>query len=203
MSTTLVLLFGPPAVGKMTVGAELERLTGFPLYHNHLSIESVLPVFDYGEPAFERLVALQRREMFREVASSTLPGLVFTFVWAFNEPDDLEYVREVAAIFDAEGGRVVYVELRADLATRLARNEGESRLAAKPSKRDVEASRARLLESDERWQTSSDGAFPLSPHLVIDTSDMSAEAVAEHIADHFGLRSSNRPPPRPSGYSSE
>ena len=57
----LVFLIGPPAVGKMTVGAELARRTGLPLYHNHLSIEAVLPVFEYGSPAFDRLVALLGR----------------------------------------------------------------------------------------------------------------------------------------------
>jgi hypothetical protein len=30
---TLVIIFGPPAVGKMAVGMELEHLTGFRLFH--------------------------------------------------------------------------------------------------------------------------------------------------------------------------
>ena len=67
---TLVFLLGPPAVGKMTVGQELSRLTGLALYHNHLSIESVLPVFDFGSPAFNRLVTLQRKEMMREPSNT-------------------------------------------------------------------------------------------------------------------------------------
>ncbi len=63
---TLVFLFGPPAVGKMTVGGALSRLTGLPLAHNHLSIEAVLPVFGYGEPAFNRLVTTIRKERIAE-----------------------------------------------------------------------------------------------------------------------------------------
>ena len=51
MSQTLVVIVGPPAVGKMAVGTELSALTGLPLFHNHLSIEAVLPVFDFGSPA--------------------------------------------------------------------------------------------------------------------------------------------------------
>ena len=46
----LVVLFGPPAVGKMTVGRELERLTGLPLFHNHMTIELVVPFFDFDTP---------------------------------------------------------------------------------------------------------------------------------------------------------
>jgi len=37
---TLVFIVGPPAVGKMTVGRELSSLTGFPFFHNHLTIEA-------------------------------------------------------------------------------------------------------------------------------------------------------------------
>ncbi|MCH7663235.1 MAG: shikimate kinase, partial [Chloroflexi bacterium] len=40
-----IILFGPLAVGKMTVGQELEKLTGLKLFHNHLTIELVLPFF--------------------------------------------------------------------------------------------------------------------------------------------------------------
>ena len=86
MTPTLVVIFGPPAVGKMAVGAELSALTGFPLFHNHLSIEAVLPVFEFGTPAFGRLVGEFRERVFVEVAESDLPGLIFTYVWAFDDP---------------------------------------------------------------------------------------------------------------------
>ena len=51
----LVVLFGPPAVGKMTVGRELERFTGLRLFHNHMTIDLALRFFDWGTPAFEKL----------------------------------------------------------------------------------------------------------------------------------------------------
>lgn len=184
---TLVFLVGPPAVGKMTVGRALSEVTGLPLFHNHLSIEAVLPVFDFGTPSFSRLVGMLRREVIGEAARSELPGLIFTFVWAFNEPGELDYVRSLARIFEEEGGRVVYVELWADLDTRLARNETASRLEAKASKRDVVASRARLLEAEERWQFRPLGDFPLQPHLFIDNSALSPQEAAESIAEAFDL----------------
>ena len=42
----LVCIFGPPAVGKMTVGRELSRQTGSKLLHNHMTIEPVLDKCD-------------------------------------------------------------------------------------------------------------------------------------------------------------
>src|SRR5262245_15455903 len=85
---TLLFIIGAPAVGKMTVGYEIARRTGMRLFHNHMSIEPVLRFFDYGTPPFARLVEGFRRSVFEEVAKSDLPGLVFTFVWAFDLPSE-------------------------------------------------------------------------------------------------------------------
>jgi shikimate kinase len=187
MEKTLVAIVGPPAVGKMTVGLELSAITGIPLFHNHLSIEAVLPVFEYGSEPFTRLVHDFRFAVFREAAGSDLPGLIYTYVWAFDRPGDLASVDEMRALFEERGGRTVFVELQADLATRLRRNESDLRLAAKRSKQDVAASRERLLANDERYQLNSNGSFPFADHLLIDNSALSARDAAERIVQHFGL----------------
>ncbi len=169
------------------MGLELSAQTGFPLFHNHVSIEAVLPVFEFGTPEFNRLVGRFRDQMFREAAGSALPGLIFTMMWGFGLPSELAFVEEVKSIFEAQGGRVVFAELEADLATRLDRNASELRLSAKPSKRDLAASRARLLAAEEKYQLNSDGDFPFAAHVKIDNSNLEARVVAEMIATHFGL----------------
>jgi len=187
MSQTLVIIFGPPAVGKMAVGTELSALTGLPLFHNHLSIEAVLPVFDFGSPAFSRLVGGFRERMFAEVAGSELPGLIFTYVWAFNEAGDREFIEGIKALFESGGGRTVFVELWADQETRLERNGHPDRLSAKASKRDVESSSRRLVELDRQYRLTSEGDFPFPEYLHIDNTEKPAGEVARSIADHFGL----------------
>lgn len=184
---TLVWLFGPPAVGKMTVGLELSRLTGLPLFHNHVSIEAVLPVFAYGTPPFNRVVGRFRDHVFQEAARSDLPGLIFTMMWAFDSESDLQFVEKQKAVFEAEGGRAVFVELQAATETRIARNESELRLSAKPSKRDVAASRARLLAADSTYRLDSGGDFPFEAYLRIDNTHLEPVAVAERIREHFHL----------------
>lgn len=82
----LVLLFGPQAVGKMTVGEQLARLTGLKLFHNHMTIELVSHFFSYGTATGKRLVNLFRQAIFEEVAKSELEGLIFTYVWYFDSP---------------------------------------------------------------------------------------------------------------------
>jgi len=184
---TLVFLIGPPAVGKMTVGLALQELTGLRLFHNHLSIEAVLPVFPFGSEPFGRLVGEFRVRIFEEVAESDLPGLIFTYVWAFDDPGDRRFVEKMKQIFEVRGGRAVFVELWADLETRLARNATELRTTWKPSKRDVALSRERLLDHESRYRMSSDGDFPFGEHLRIDNSRLEPGQVAEQIVAHFGL----------------
>jgi hypothetical protein len=184
----LLILVGPPAVGKMTVGHEIAKRTGLRLFHNHATIELVLPFFSYGSPQFRSLVAEIRRRIFEEVAASDLSGLIFTYVWAFDDPRDARAVEEYAAIFRRRGGRVVFAELEASQDERLRRNATEFRLAEKPSKRDIEASRRRLLEHDERYQLNSRGAFDDRPdYFRLETTDLTAAAAAELIITHFAL----------------
>ena len=79
-------------------------------------------------------------------------------------------------------------ELEAGQAERLRRNECVSRLAEKPSKRDLEASRRRLLEHDARDQLNSGGKFDGRPdYLRIDNTLLAPGEVAERVIGHFGL----------------
>ena len=41
----LVLIVGAGAVGKMTVGQELMKITNLRLFHNHMMIEPVIDIF--------------------------------------------------------------------------------------------------------------------------------------------------------------
>jgi hypothetical protein len=184
----LVILFGPPAVGKMAVGMELERITGLRLFHNHMSIDLALRFFEFGEPAFQRLVAEFRTRIFEEVAASTLPGLIFTFVWSLDDPRDRAFIDRTCEIFRARGAGVCFVELAATLDERLRRNETELRLAEKRPKRNLERSRANLLalEGEHRLNTDGDFFYP-ERWLRIDNTHLPPDAVARQIADALDL----------------
>ena len=184
----LVIIFGPPAVGKMAVGLELERITGMRLFHNHMSIDLALRFFDFGDPAFHRLVEEFRTRIFEEVAASALPGLVFTFVWALDDERERAYIDRTCEIFRAYGAEVCFVELAASLDERLRRNETELRLAEKRPKRDLVRSRANLLALDAEHRLNTDGGFFYPERwLRIDNTHLHPYAVARRIVDAFGL----------------
>ena len=184
----LLFVVGPPAVGKMSVGQAITERTGLRLFHNHIAIELALRYFDFGTPAFHRLDGAIRRLVIEEVAASDLPGLVFTYVWAFNLPEDQAQVEEYAKPFRERGARVLFVELEAPQAERLKRTAGESRLAEKPSRRDLEAVRRDLLDDDARYQLNSGGKFDGRPdYLRINNTHLTPGEVAERVIEHFAL----------------
>ncbi|MFC7104112.1 hypothetical protein ACFQQB_28955 [Nonomuraea rubra] len=173
----------------MTVAYEIAQLTGMKVFHNHLAIEPVLRFFEFGSEPYVRLVGEFRRRVFEEVAASDLAGLIFTFVWAFDVPEDEAELERYAAPFRNREGRVFYLELSASQEVRLERNKGELRLAEKPSKRDLDWSRQNLLEMDAKYQLNSNGAFKdRADYLQIDNTELSAAAVAQLAINHFGLR---------------
>ncbi|MEU3769930.1 AAA family ATPase [Amycolatopsis keratiniphila] len=166
-----VVIFGPPAVGKMTVGEELCKLSGFKLFHNHMAVEPVLGIFPFGSPPFGRLVNEFRRRVIEEAADAALPGLVFTYVWGLELPEDTELIGSYVDIVRSRGGRTRFVELYADLDERLERNTTELRLDRKPSKRDLEFSRANLLEFDRDYVMNTDGSRRTCAQDLIERHD--------------------------------
>ena len=95
----LVLICGPQAVGKMTVGQELTKITDLKLFHNHMTIEPLLQLFEHKSKEFKELNTLFRQQIFEKFANSSEYGLIFTYVWAFNMKEDWEYVENISKLF--------------------------------------------------------------------------------------------------------
>ena len=185
----LLLIIGPPAVGKMTVGREIARRSTFRLFHNHHTIEPLVQVFDHGTTPFMILNSEFRRRVIEEAASH-LVDLIFTFVWQLEDPGDDREVRELVAPYEVSGGQVLVVELSAGLPTRLERNRGEDRIAAKPTKRDVEWSDGNVRELEQyrlnsdptgAHSTPADAFLGEHPHLRLDTTALSAPESADRV----------------------
>lgn len=188
----LVLVIGPPAVGKMTVGQEIARRTTYRLFHNHQSIDPLLSVFDYGSTSFTRLNEMIRREVFAEAIASGIPGLIFSCVVALDDQADIRRVEGYVRPVIEAGGRVDVVELTADLATRVAREGSENRLLHKSSKRDVDWARGNVHDMERDFVMTAaglpDGRLPWPwPHVVVDTVADPPPVTAERIIDHLQL----------------
>ncbi|MDP5272852.1 AAA family ATPase [Chengkuizengella axinellae] len=180
----LVILFGPQAVGKMTIGYELEKITDLKLFHNHMTIDLVQPFFDFGTEGFNKLVNLFRNEMFNEFAKSDQDGMIFTYVWAFNSQNDWDFINQVCSIFESNGAEIYFVELEADIEERLIRNTTPYRLEKKPTKRNVEQSENNLKVTYEKHRlNSNDGEITRENYIRINNTNLSAQEVAYIIKE--------------------
>ena len=99
----LVLLTGPQAVGKMTVGQELEKITNLKLFHNHMTIDLVSKYFGYNTDKGRKLVNDIRMMVFKEVSNSSLEGIIFTFVMAYDCKEDVELTKKIELARDLPG----------------------------------------------------------------------------------------------------
>jgi len=187
-----VVIFGPPAVGKMTVGYELAKLTGMKVFHNHMTIDLVLEFFPYGHEKFFILVNEFRRRVFEEVATSDLSGMIFTYVWALDQPNDKQQVDAYCDIFRRNGANVYFVELEADLNERLERNKGEFRLSKKSSKRDTARSEKNLLKTEKNYQMNTHSDFFYQENYVkINNTKLSPDVTARQIVEAFDFEINN------------
>lgn len=181
----LLFMIGNAAVGKMTVGQELAKITGLRLFHNHMTIEPVIKIFgQYNGAAISRL----RQVVFEEFAKTDNYGMIFTYMWAFDRQDDWDYVEYVKNIFMPYDTEFYYVELVASREVRLKRNATDNRLLNKASKRNVSLSNQRLIDDDKKYRLESmDGEIPFENYMKIDNTNLAPDVVARMIKNQFDL----------------
>lgn len=181
----LILIVGSGAVGKMTVGQELMKITDFRLFHNHMMIEPVIEIFGKFEGA---VVNKLRDDIFDAFMKTNYSGMIFTYMWAFDLQSDWDYVKALTDKFEATGGTVYCVELVADRAVRIERNKTENRLRNKASKRDLVTSQDRMIREETKYRLESrDGEMPFANYIKIDNTSLEPAEVAAMIKERFHL----------------
>ena len=188
----LIVVCGPQAVGKMTVAESLRDKLKYNMMMNHDSIELSDRIFGFATPAQREFNAAIRESAFSLAVKHNV-DLIFTFVCAFDLPEDRDYLMKLEKLFTENGGGFYFAELSADLETRLARNETPHRLERKPSKRDTSWSRENLLKDAERYRlNSAEGEYWFEHHLKIDNTHLDPDRTADRIIEAFHLTARNR-----------
>ena len=192
MSKKLVILLGPHAVGKMTVGQELSKLTGLRLFHNHMSIELARKLFDHSEKEWGILNGTIRQTVFELFAKGDFPGLIFTYMCAFDMQSEFDYLLGIIELFKSNGAECYIVELCADFDVRLIRNKSENRLLHKESKRNLEWSEAEMRRTSEKYRLNSyDGEkLPFENYMKLDNTNLPPEEAARKIMEYFTFEES-------------
>jgi chloramphenicol 3-O-phosphotransferase len=171
----LVLLYGPPGVGKLTIGRQLAEMTGFKLFHNHLTVNAVEAVFPRGTDSWQRLIRAMRCLMVAEAARAGV-DVVMTFALGAGEGAARAYVEAA----ESNGGRVHLVRLTCADEVLLTRVGAAERAAL--GKLTDPARLRELLDSSHRPRE-----LGFGESLTIDTTDTAPAEAARRIVEHYGL----------------
>jgi chloramphenicol 3-O-phosphotransferase len=170
----LVFLHGPPGVGKLTVARELAAITGYKLFHNHLVVDALLAVFEFGSPAFVELREAIWLSVFERAGRAGVPGLIFTF--APEKTVRPGFIAEVSAVIAKGGDDVRFVALTC------APHILKTRLDT-PSRRET----GKLTSAAQFEQLAAAGNCVAPdtprPHLSIDTGRLPPTEAARQIAE--------------------
>jgi adenylate kinase len=175
---TLIFLHGLPGVGKLTVALELAKLTNFKVFHNHLALDLVESLFEFGSQPFIELREKVWLAAFSQAVAANLSGLIFTF--AFDRTVSSGFIEDTREVIESGDGKILFVELRCSTEELERRIEDSSR------------QRFGKLNSVGRFHELKDaGAFvePGIPieRLIVDTTELSAVDAARLVVGELGL----------------
>ena len=177
MTPQLIFIHGPAAVGKYTVARELQALTGFKLFHNHLVVDALQAVFDFASEPFIRLREPMWLAVLHDAAAA---GLSVIFTFAPEITVSKRFVGEAIDAFEREGGEVKFVALACAAEIQEARIEDQSRAAF-----------GKLRSLSILRELNAKGLMeypPLPDHgLTIDTGAATPQDAARRIVEFFGL----------------
>ncbi len=173
----LIFIYGAPAVGKLTVANEIAAQTDLKVFHNHLSIDAIEPIFPFGTKSFWKLIDLIRVETIAE-AARVGQNLIHTFCYAKGSDD--KYVSEIIEAVELNGGEVCFVLLTCE------RDELERRVLAESRKQFGKANNLEILnEILDKYDLFS--PVPERKSLQIDNTNLSPEVAAKKIIEHYRL----------------
>jgi AAA domain len=173
----LVVLFGMPATGKLTVGRELAALTGYKLFHNHLVVDLLLSVFEFGSPGFVEMREQIWLGVVRAACREGVPGMIFTF--APETTVRPEFMGNLVETVKAECGTVEFVELTCPVDELKRRMDGASRRQFK---------KLTSVELFDQLRAGGKLELPMPrARFSVDTSSCSAAEAAEKIVRELAL----------------
>lgn len=189
----IIVVFGPEASGKMSVGQELKKF-GFHLLFNHQVIDLVGTI--YNEENIGTIWNFQQKhiDLIEQLYSSFLysaiddeENLVFTITWNFNNDNMKNYFLVLQKYAKARNQKVVFVELYSTLEERLRRNKTPNRLEHKVCKRDVESSDHDLIENTKFTRLNSEkGEMDVFEHyLFFDNTNIPPCEVTQSIVQYL------------------
>ncbi|CAN5226302.1 AAA family ATPase [soil metagenome] len=175
----VIFLYGPPAVGKLTIALELQKKLGYKLLHNHLIIDLFDHLFDFHNPSRRVLTREFRMRIVEEAIKNNI-DLIITSGSA-GSPTLFDYYKDLIELIEKAGGELSMVHLTADPDTLLSRVDDEFR--KEHGKKFGQKEMHEILAQPKYVFDK----YPDLEHQTIDTSKFQPDQAAQQIIDHYHL----------------
>ena len=186
MTPKAIIIIGPPAVGKYTIGKMLSKTCNYRFLHEHqvLDIASAL----FGESPIERTTYYfkLKLDIFSDFIkyNTTDQSIITTFVHLFDNDFYNSFLTLFLNIFQNNNYDVYVIELEASYEERIKRNTNDDRLKIKPSKQNIEETVKTMNAIEDKSRTNSiksDTLFINYHHVIINTELLSQNDVVNKI----------------------
>lgn len=173
----LVVIYGPPAAGKLTVARALSKLINYKVFHNHLTVDLVESVLEFDKGNFWDYVNRFRLDMLKILAKEKI-NIIFTFCY---RPEYPKLVKDLVKLIKKHKGKIYFVQLAPSEEILLKRVKGASR------KKYGKLKSVTQLKKDLKTMTFFE-SVPYKENLKIDNTKLPAKQVAKLIEQHFKLK---------------
>lgn len=173
----LIIIYGPPAVGKLTVAKELAKITGFKVFHNHLTLDAVKSVLNPKHEEFSKILSDIRLKVIEASSKAKTDGIIFTSGYNGNSKDTT--IEQMIKITKKQGGEAFLIHLICE------EKELYRRVISKNRKKYSKTTTVKDLKKRlSKWKQ---GDYPNKTNLTIDNTKLTAKKTAKIIKEQFGL----------------
>jgi len=175
----LIIIYGPPAIGKLTIAKELEKITSYKVFHNHLTLDMIEGIFSSKDKIFWPLVHEIRLRMIEAAANEKVKGIIFTSGYRGQSKD--ETLEEMIKINKKYHGVTYFVHMKCDKKELFKRVKYEERKKYLKTLTIV-----KLKKALSAWDMKKDVPFSKN-NITIDNTNLSAKNVAKMIKKQYKL----------------
>lgn len=175
----LIHIYGAPAVGKLTVAKELQKITGYKIFHNHTVLDMIDTVVENDDDKYWNLAKKIRLDILEFAAKQNSENIIKTE--CYSDKDNRNYIRKQIRLINKHKGKVCFVYLKASMKTL------EKRVTDKSRKKYNKLKSVQKLRKSMK-KHGLDNKIPFVDSLEIDTEKYSAKQAAKIIVKHYKLK---------------